>query len=367
MMDKRERIRGSLLCGAIGDAFGYPVEFLSGPDAKIREYVIDRESGKAVISDDTQMTLFTACGLLYGYSRFRMRGIGGNPAIYIRSAYFDWLETQGYKAEEHPRVSWIYSIPELHCLRAPGNTCLSALQKGGGSIKEPINNSKGCGAVMRIAPIPLYCAGNHLMDKEKTADLCADASAITHCHPLGWLSSVALGIILYDLMCDASLDDAVADTIDFLRKKYADYPDAETMAKLIEKTKRLADLACRSNSDDLTGEFGIMKELGEGWVGEEALAVGLFSVLACRERGFDQCLYNAACHKGDSDSTASIAGQIWGAAYGLSRVDEKWLKNLELREVILEIADDLTDNCKMSEYGDYYDPVWDKKYIRVKE
>ena len=41
-------------------------------------------------------------------------------------------------------------------LRAPGNTCLSAVRAGvTGTVMHAINPSKGCGAVMRTAPIGL--------------------------------------------------------------------------------------------------------------------------------------------------------------------------------------------------------------------
>ena len=56
MIDIRNRIRGSLLGGAIGDALGYQIEFKRG----IKEKEITRFNGKGIISDDTQMTLFTA-------------------------------------------------------------------------------------------------------------------------------------------------------------------------------------------------------------------------------------------------------------------------------------------------------------------
>ena len=72
----RDRIRGSLIGGAIGDALGYPVEFFCSYSNIQRKYGsngitrLDTKQwwtngkGKAVVSDDTQMTLFTACGLL---------------------------------------------------------------------------------------------------------------------------------------------------------------------------------------------------------------------------------------------------------------------------------------------------------------
>lgn len=70
MITLQDRIRGSLIGGAIGDALGYPVEFMSRKailrkfgDGGISQFELDK-SGKALVSNDTQMTLFTANGLL---------------------------------------------------------------------------------------------------------------------------------------------------------------------------------------------------------------------------------------------------------------------------------------------------------------
>ena len=66
----QDRIRGSLIGGAVGDALGYPVEFMGGEQIvhHFGKRGITRFSlahnNKAVVSDDTQMTLFTANGLL---------------------------------------------------------------------------------------------------------------------------------------------------------------------------------------------------------------------------------------------------------------------------------------------------------------
>ena len=54
---------------------------------------------------------------------------------------------------------------------------------------------------------------------------------------------------------------------------------------------------------------------------------------------------------------------ILGAALGLRAIPEKFLEKLELRDTIREIADDLYYDCRMSEYGDEYDPRWAAKYI----
>ena len=94
-----DKFRGCLIGGAAGDALGYTVEFLSEPFIRsrfgpegIREYRL--KDGLARISDDTQMTLFTANGLLFGETRGCLRGIRGYPASYVAIAYREWYKTQ---------------------------------------------------------------------------------------------------------------------------------------------------------------------------------------------------------------------------------------------------------------------------------
>lgn len=67
-MDELKRFEGCLLGGAVGDALGYPVEFMLAKEifAKYGKQGITQyglKKGIAQISDDTQMTLFTANGL----------------------------------------------------------------------------------------------------------------------------------------------------------------------------------------------------------------------------------------------------------------------------------------------------------------
>ena len=160
-----DRVRGSLIGGAIGDALGYPIEFMSLKAIKQKygdkgyiNYQEFNNLGKAVISDDTQMTLFTANGLLNYITRITItNGFHWETLIEIITlAYKDWLKTQvgidNYYYND-PFKCWIRDIKELNLRRAPGNTCISALQ----SLKcgKVENDSKGCGGVMRVAPIGL--------------------------------------------------------------------------------------------------------------------------------------------------------------------------------------------------------------------
>ena len=73
-MKSLDKFKGCLLGGAAGDALGYAVEFLDEPGI-VKKYgkngitSYDLSDGKALISDDTQMTLFTANGMLLGTTR----------------------------------------------------------------------------------------------------------------------------------------------------------------------------------------------------------------------------------------------------------------------------------------------------------
>ena len=134
--DRRDvdKFRGCLVGGAIGDALGYAVEFMRY-DRIIAKYgkpgIADYEltDGVARISDDTQMTLFTANGLLYRTTRGALRGFYSSPEDYVALCYQDWLKTQVYSLndEAEHRFSWLMDIPDLHRSRAPGGTCIKAL------------------------------------------------------------------------------------------------------------------------------------------------------------------------------------------------------------------------------------------------
>ena len=51
----------------------------------------------------------------------------------------------------------------------------------------------------------------------------------------------------------------------------------------------------------------------------------------------------AVNHSGDSDSTGMIAGNLLGLIYGPQAIPERWLEELELRDVITQVALDLVD------------------------
>ena len=164
------------------------------------------QNGKLIVSDDTQMTLFTLEGLLHCLGN---RGGSEESCLEsIRLAYLDWLGTQGGGPAPKGGVgpTWLAAQPEMLARRAPGNTCISALSTGGrGTISQPINDSKGCGGVMRVAPIGLV---REAFEPEDTFKLAAAASALTHGHPSGYLSAGMMASVVRFLAEGADLKSA---------------------------------------------------------------------------------------------------------------------------------------------------------------
>ncbi|MDE5892638.1 MAG: O-acetyl-ADP-ribose deacetylase [Acetatifactor sp.] len=379
-----DRIRGCLFGGAVGDALGYPVEFLNekeifsqyGPEG-IRQYHLDQTSGKALISDDTQMSLFTASGLLVGDTRGCMRGIRTWPRSYVAMAYQDWLDTQEITYKEgcsRPRVygqktiSWLLDVPQLYRRRAPGNTCLDALQRRRKSsepvedyIAAPLNDSKGCGGIMRIAPLALNRHRNiRNMDYEA-----AQIAAITHGHSLGYMSAAVLAHIIsrivYPEETSSNKPQTLREIVLEARDTVADIFHGD---RHLKELTDIIDLAIQLSTNSSSDRDNIHR-IGQGWVAEETLGIALYCALRHQE-DFTAGVTAAVNHGGDSDSTGAVTGNILGALLGYSAIADRWKDNLELAEVILEMADDLCQGCRMSEYGTYRDPVWARKYIKMK-
>lgn len=336
-----DRISGSLLGGAAGDALGYAVEFMSW-DAIARDYgangiesyELSQNSGKALVSDDTQMTLYSAAGAL-AYAQacpdaFDLAAL--RAALY--DAYLHWYRTQ-YPNQRiaSSRSYWLDEVSELRNRRAPGSTCLSALGSGRcGSISNPLNSSKGCGGVMRVAPLGCF---RRSMTSLEVAFAGAESSAITHGHSLGYIPGAMAALLVHKCVfreTERSFAELAREAFEETFDIFGGDAHWATFHALVETAFELArsDGDCRQH----------FLRLGEGWVGEEALAVALYCALRWND-DFDRCLISSVNHDGDSDSTGAIAGNLLGAYLGCGRVAEKWLAELELRDVIERIAREL--------------------------
>lgn len=387
----KDCIRGCLMAGAAGDALGYAVEFMSREsilarygDKGITKFDVTSD-GKAFVSDDTQMTLFTANGMLMGITRGDMRGIGGAPEDYVDGAYLDWYYTQTGKKREilidDWHYTWLRDLPELAHRRAPGNTCLAACEAMYYGI-EVKNNSRGCGGIMRVAPLALLSVGylvrgERFYSVDEMDKAGAETARVTHKHPLGFLPAAMLTHLLYKLVpmsvetVREEFEQLVEDTIEALDNIYKGEfeEDKRYLAELTRKVLALAGNG-RSDADNI-------RSLGEGWTGEEAWGIALYCAMRHAD-SVEDAIMAAVNHDGDSDSTGSICGNIMGAIHGYEAIKRQRLfcpqgkeleQTLELSNIILTIADDLYTSCIISEY----DPIdtlekrqWYERYCEMK-
>lgn len=309
----REKFTGCLIGLAAGDALGAAVEFLTDSqirahfgDRGILEFTAWRGFPSGAYTDDTQMSLATAAGLLEAARRWRPQSVF-DPAPFVYRAYLDWLAAQ---SDPYQR-------------RAPGHTCLKALESGVmGTIESPINDSKGCGGVMRTAPAGLAFSHSRAFHEG------ARYASITHGHPSGYLSAGFLSEMISHLRQETPLEDAVA----LSRQTLLQYPGYEETEAKISQAERLAAGGAEPQV--------AIKHLGDGWVGEEALGIALYCALVY-EDDFCGGVRAAVNHSGDSDSTGSITGALLGALLGENAIPPGWCSQLENTEGLRRAAEDL--------------------------
>ncbi|MFF1867301.1 ADP-ribosylglycohydrolase family protein [Kitasatospora herbaricolor] len=345
----RARLRGCLLGGAIGDALGHPVEGLSLPAIRARYGergvtgpVPDLDGVTGRISEETQLTLFTAEGWLGGYARAMAKGISGAETAMVHDAYQCWQETQ-----DHPgppprdglrhRMGRLREEQWLYARRGAGPATAAGLREQHVPVPwlpvdgtpGPVNpGSKGCGAVVRSAPF-----GFTGSDPEGAFELAARCAQITHGHPTGYYAAGAFAAMVSHLLDGESVAAAVLLSMELL----AGYPGHEETTAALRQAVDLARTGPATPSK--------VESLGAGWTGEQALSVGVYAALAPTEYREDRTPVEAALlvavnHSGDSDSTGSICGNLLGAHYGDGLLPAHWLRQIEGRAVIAALADD---------------------------
>ena len=308
-MTKLQKFKDIILAGALGDAFGYFVEFDTlewikykwGDEISLTNMIFLKPKWK--ISDDTQMTLFCLDAIQEDFA-IPLRPLD----VILKSIsvnYFEWYKTQFMGALDPtlPKANTdLIKFSSLYSREAPGNTCLDALASGQiGTIEAPLNNSKGCGGVMRVAPVAFLTLPYH-----HTFKLGVDQAALTHGHPDGYLSAGTFALILKMAMDGIDWNSPQGRTM-----IYAMCNGYRGEAEFIAYLDKV--FAAIDSNSILRGTF-LNGALGEGWVGEEALGIAMYC--AIKFKSFEEVLAAAANHNGDSDSTASLAAQLFVAMGG---------------------------------------------------
>lgn len=326
------KVKGSLFGLAFGDALGAPTEFLAYEEI-LRRY---GERGphelpaRAMVTDDTQMTLAVADGLLSALEAPPVTAERLEPRL--RGRFLQW-----WRSDENDR--------------APGRTCMNACAAMAGGRpwwEATVAGSKGCGANMRVAPMGLAPG---LTDDERAGAAQLQA-ALTHGHPTGLAASELTAFAirwLLDGMPVAELPAALRARCDTQRQVYrADWlgdrlwrrtgagSPAAFIAQGWDECK--AALSGLEDAVRLVGpDADPCSAAGAGWVAEEALATALYCLLLFPDSPVD-AIARAAASSGDSDSIASLAGGMAGAVHGEAAWPADWYARIEYREDLDRLA-----------------------------
>lgn len=339
------RIVGSLVGGAVGDALGYPIEFY---DYNRIRSVYGKEGitlyamphGIAELSDDTQMTLYTACGLLNGYAAgVTIKSAEKLSRHYVWDAYEEWygLQIAVNPVVENPQCDISY-LKTMQDWRAPGMTCMHSLrEKKPGSLAWHVNDSKGCGGIMRVAPVALI--NDPDSSSEEKANLGAEIAALTHGHSLGFIPAAMVVYLLNEIVYSdkewISLHEVVNYVLEKIRILYGKkYVRTKYMLQLIRHAIELAEKDLSATDEEA------ISLLGEGKVAEETLAIAVYCCLKYPDN-FEKAIVASVNHGGDSDSTGSVTGNILGAWLGYEGIHSKFTDHLEVVDTIENIGNRL--------------------------
>jgi ADP-ribosylglycohydrolase len=328
----RKHATGSLLGLALGDALGFPTEFddIASILAKCGPWRSMELPQRAVVSDDTQMTLAVGRAMRTAMDRGLL--VPTSLARPLREEFVDW-----------------YQSPENN--RAPGRTCLTACEL----LKDEKRDwrdasrigSKGCGANMRVAPVGLAPG----LSDEQRAGAAQLQSALTHGHPTA-LAASDLTAHAVRLLTQGAEPAALIG----LLRGYA----VENRTRYHHRW--LGDLWTRSQDpspehfiargwDDCLGVLERLQEAlrdpspeddpclaaGAGWIAEEAMAAGLLCFLLFPDEPVT-ALRRAACSSGDSDSIACLAGAFAGAYAGADAWPTAWADRIEYQGELVTLG-----------------------------
>ena len=204
---------------------------------------------------------------------------------------------------------------------------------------------------MRAAPAGLLAARLSEEESSSAAGLAFEvgwqAAAITHGDPSGYFPAGVLAAVIACVVRGESIQKGVERSLGLLKG----HQDSGETVAAVQSALQLAQDQSQLPSPET------VQTLGAGWIGSEALAIGLYCALVAGN-DFARGVRLAVNHSGDSDSTGSITGNLMGALLGEKAIPPEWLEGLELGDVIRQVASDLLVGVEQT--GD-----WLKKYPAI--
>ena len=288
-MDHVERITGCILGGAIGDAFGGPYEGATLP-VKFDHQLEWR------LSDDTQLTLAT-CEAISNSQQV-------DPAT-ISSSFVTW-----------------YRNSRLSGLGASTFKALSELNVGGhwAFVGRKGEMAAGNGAAMRIAPLAFCLDPHDLADRRVIRDVCR----ITHHNEEAYAGALAILVAVR-----IGYLGTWAGESNLLRVVTTSLPDSSVRDRL---------MALDEFGPGISLEYAATHFGSSGYV-VESVPLALLGAQKIRDLGFKELMESIVRVGGDTDTIASMAGQVVGTMLGHAGLPKEMLRRLPSKDLITTIAE----------------------------
>ncbi len=296
----KARIEACIYNSALGDAGGYLVEF------EPYEEIMRRQPGipsRLVISDDTQMALYTIQAVRQIVTKINLNDVRDDPSAQ-------------YLARKEFADSYLVFGHDPANDRAPGMTCMESiyLHEGGAlPLDGPVHNdSLGAGTIMRAPWLGLLN-----LDADTIAALSVLQSQVTHGHPLSWVSAATCSVLVKKILCDGHLD-SVADLMSALRQSLDVVASLTLLSGYGSSIDELASLIDEMSGrwDEFAADSGNPCDyFGEGCIANEALMTSFAVFMRSRNDPF-ACMRDLCYTSGDSDTLGAIGGAMCGVYNG---------------------------------------------------
>jgi ADP-ribosylglycohydrolase len=325
-MFTKEKIQGCFWGLALGDALGRPVEFdhIDVIRERYGENGIQELNEWSIWSDDTEMTIAVTNALLrLGKVDDIAKLVDEQIGRTFAEEFIRWYDNPGY---------------------APGITCKQAvhflIKNGAGSWSKSGNNdSKGSGTAMRAAPIGVWFAKALSSELEDTntkyfqlmVKISRTQSEITHGHKAATAAALAASYAVVLAFNNKNPNEFIKLIQDFCKGIHPDFEAALDRSQIA---------LLKRDSGEFTNDVDALHYIGQGWVGDEAVAMALYAFIR-EPNDIKKCLRIASNHNGDSDSVACIAGSIIGALRGIEKIPFDWINKLAEKKRIDKILDEI--------------------------
>lgn len=347
-METVDRFMGAMTGSAVGDALGFLIEFMTmkniqkkyGPYGLRTVLKLECNGKKGIISDDTQIALFTADGLLWANEQ-------DEPAIKgIYRSLMRWYYTQTERIVRPEQGAWNRCQPhetrhgyemmaekELFARRSPGKACLVSLATGNlFSLAQRPNQCQGSTVLSRAIPLGLWYGG----DPEAAFATAVDAAVLTHGHPHAYYGAGTLAAIISLLAVGKEMSASFAESLRILQHQ------GEGSETVLKAVIHAVDEAVTDRNP-----VRAMKKIGLGWKADEALALAVYCVL--KTSSLKDAVLMACNQDGDSDTCGALCGAMTGAMYGAASVPKHWLRNLECLPLLQKLTTCVYDHYAAKE------------------